>query len=69
MFNDLNVVGISWKQSKSADLQNYLLSEKDLVKQLSDFKVKYNLSGLAYLSTCNRVEIIYSTTKDTKYND
>ena len=69
MFNDLNVVGISWKQSKSADLQNYLLSEKNLAKQLNNFKAKYSLSGIAYLSTCNRVEVIYSTTKDTKYND
>ena len=69
MLDDLNVVGTSWRQDQTVDLKQYLLEEQGLHNKLEDFKIRHGLSGIVYLTTCNRIEIIYSSTKYTEHKD
>jgi|TARA_B100001250_G_scaffold72479_1_gene58910 glutamyl-tRNA reductase len=69
MLDDLNIVGTSWRQDQTINLQQYLLEEQGLHNKLEDFKIRHGLSGIAYLSTCNRIEIIYSSTQYTEHKD
>ncbi len=69
MLEDLSVVGISWRQDGSEGLERYALSEDTLADTLRDFARRAGLAELAYLSTCNRVELIFSRTPDTPVRD
>ena len=69
MLEDLSVVGISWRQDGSEGLERYALPEDTLADTLRDFARRAGLAELAYLATCNRVELIFSRTPDTPGRD
>ena len=65
MLEDLGIVGISWRQADSAALQRFALPGADAAQRLARFAQRAALSELAYLETCNRVEIVFSRTPQT----
>ncbi len=69
MLEDLSVVGISWRQSGSEGLERFALAEDTLAETLRDFAVRAGLAELAYLATCNRVELIFARTAATPSRD
>ena len=69
MLEDLSVVGISWRQDGSAGLERFALPEDTLADALRDFAQRAGLAELAYLATCNRVELIFSRTSDSPGRD
>ncbi len=69
MLEDLSVVSISWRQDGSAGLERFALPEETLAATLRDFAQRAGLAELAYLSTCNRVELIFSRTAATPSRD
>jgi glutamyl-tRNA reductase len=69
MLEDLSVVGISWRQDGSAGLERFALAEDTLAEALREFAQRAGLAELAYLATCNRVELIFSRTPDSPGQD
>jgi glutamyl-tRNA reductase len=69
VLEDLSVVGISWRQNGSEGLQRYALPEDTLVETLREFAERAGLAELAYLATCNRVELIFARTAATPGRD
>ncbi len=69
MLEDLSVVGISWRHNGSEGLERFALAEDTLAEKLRDFAERAGLAELAYLATCNRVELIFSRTAATPARD
>ena len=69
MVEDLGIVGISWRQNDSEALEGFSLSGNSIGERLARFAERAELSELAYLETCNRVEIIFSSTPETTTRD
>ena len=58
MLEDFGVVGVSWRQRGSEALAAYALGD-DANARLREFARQAALSELAYLETCNRVELVF----------
>jgi glutamyl-tRNA reductase len=56
----LGVVGVSWRQGSSESLAGFKLAESSESERLKRFAAATGVSELAYLATCNRVEIIFA---------
>ena len=69
MLEDLSVVGISWRHKGSEGLHRYMLSEDTLTEALREFADRANLAEVAYLATCNRVELFFARTVATPSRD
>lgn len=64
MLEELGIVGISWRQDGSEALARFALPREGRDERLRGFARKAGLAELAYLDTCNRVEIIFARTAD-----
>ncbi len=60
MFSDLGIVGISWRSNAVEALDGYALPNGAENVSLHAFAERNELTELAYLSTCNRIELIFS---------
>lgn len=69
MLDELGIVGISWRQGGSEALANYSLAAEDRPTRLASFADRAGLSELAYLETCNRVELVFAGSADTPLVD
>ena len=74
MLEDLGIVGISWRREGSEALERFALRDEgegsgEKAERLKRFAEQAALSELAYLDTCNRVEIIFSRTPNTPVRD
>lgn len=69
MLEHLGLVGISWRQDGSEALAEFALHQERAHEQLSDFARRLELSELAYLATCNRVEILFARSDRTPVAD
>ena len=69
MLEGLGIVGVSWRQNGSEALARYALPRSERGSRLRGFARRAGLSELAYLDTCNRVEIIFSRAPDTSSCD
>jgi len=69
MLEDLGIVGVSWRQNGSEALERFALRQDEAAERLARFAKQAALSELAYLETCNRVEIIFSRTPETPARD
>ena len=58
MLEDFGAVGVSWQQRGSEALADFALGD-DAVERLRDFAARAGLAELAYLETCNRVEVVF----------
>ena len=60
MLDELGIVGISWRQIGSEALADYSLAAEQRKARLEAFAGANALAELAYLETCNRVEIVFA---------
>lgn len=59
MLEQLGAIGISWREDGSEALAGYTIPEEHLSESLTRFAEDNELAEIAYLSTCNRVEIFF----------
>ena len=57
MLEHLGLVGVSWRQGGSEALGEFALQQEHAAAQLQGFAQRLQLAELAYLATCNRVEL------------
>ena len=69
MLDELGIVGISWRQDGSNALARFALPKAGRDERLCSFARHANLAELAYLDTCNRVEIIFARSAATAAGD
>ena len=69
MLEELGIVGISWRQDGSEALARFALPKVARDRRLQDFANNAGLSELAYLDTCNRVELIFARAPDAVPRD
>lgn len=63
------MVGVSWRQGGTESLAGFTLDDKHADARLEAFAQRFGLAELAYLATCNRVELIFRRTADTPTAD
>ena len=59
MLDEFGIVGVSWRQDGSEALARYALGDGDQAERLRSFGHETGLGEIAYLETCNRVEVIF----------
>jgi glutamyl-tRNA reductase len=69
LLEHLGLVGVSWRQDGSEALAEFALQEERAPAQLQDFAQRMQLDELAYLATCNRVELIFARSERTPVPD
>ena len=69
MLEHLGLVGVSWRQDGSEALAEFALQQERAAVQLQDFARRLQLDELAYLATCNRVELIFARSERTPVQD
>jgi glutamyl-tRNA reductase len=65
----LGLIGVSWRQGGAESLAEFALDQERAPAQLLEFARRQHLSELAYLATCNRVELIFARTEQTRAAD
>ena len=65
MLDELGIVGISWRQVGSEALADYSLAVESRDVRLGAFARAEGLAELAYVETCNRVEIVFAGKPET----
>ena len=60
LLEQLGMVGVSWRQGGSESLAEFTLPEDAIDERLSAFAARFELNELAYLATCNRVELLFA---------
>jgi glutamyl-tRNA reductase len=69
LLEHLGLVGVSWRQDGSEALAEFALDEERAGTALKEFAERLELSELAYLATCNRVELIFARSERTPVHD
>jgi glutamyl-tRNA reductase len=69
LLEHLGLVGVSWRQGGSEALAEFALQQERAAAQLQDFARRLQLDELAYLATCNRVELIFARSERTPVQD
>jgi glutamyl-tRNA reductase len=69
LLEHLGLIGVSWRQSGSEALAEFALNQERASAQLTEFARRLELGELAYLSTCNRVELIFARSERTPVQD
>ena len=65
MLEQLGMIGVSWRQGGAENLADYTLAAVDAPQALRAFAERLRLNELAYLSTCNRVELVFARSAST----
>ena len=60
MLDELGIVGVSWRQIGSEALAGYSLAHDSRDARLASFARSHGLAEIAYLETCNRVEVLFA---------
>jgi glutamyl-tRNA reductase len=69
LLEQLGLVGVSWRQGGSEKLAEFALQQEQAAAQLQMFAERMQLAELAYLATCNRVELIFARSDRTPVQD
>jgi glutamyl-tRNA reductase len=69
VLEQLGLVGVSWRQDGSEALAEFALTQERAAGDLKAFAHRMQLSELAYLATCNRVELIFARSERTPVAD
>jgi glutamyl-tRNA reductase len=69
VLDQLGMIGVSWRQGGSESLVAFALGEDQLDARLRDFATRLRLNELAYLGTCNRVEIVFARSAESPTRD
>lgn len=65
MLDELGIVGISWRQVGSEGLADYSLPAEQRDERLAAFARAEALDELAYVETCNRVELVFAAPENS----
>lgn len=65
MLDELGIVGISWRQVGSEALADYSLPTEQRDERLRAFARVEGLTELAYVETCNRVELVFAADENS----
>jgi glutamyl-tRNA reductase len=65
VIDQLGMLGISWRESDSAALTEFTLDREQSSAALRNFARRHALTELAYLATCNRVELLFARSATT----
>ncbi len=68
MLEKLGLIGVSWRQGSAESLAGFTLPE-DAAERLAAFAREHGLAELAYLATCNRIELLFAFAADTPASD
>jgi glutamyl-tRNA reductase len=60
VLDQLGVIGVSWRQANSDGLAEFALPAETERERLRAFAARSGVEELAYLATCNRVELIFA---------
>jgi glutamyl-tRNA reductase len=60
VLDNLGMIGVSWRQGGTESLAEFTPSQEGLAERLHDFARRHELSELALIATCNRVELIFA---------
>lgn len=69
MLDEFGIVGVSWRQDGSEALARYALGDGDQAERLRAFGNDTGLREIAYLETCNRVEVIFLRGAEADHRD
>ena len=69
MLDELGIVGISWRRAGSEALAGYTLPGDEREARLEAFGAAVGLGELAYVETCNRVEIVFAARPEMPIRD
>jgi glutamyl-tRNA reductase len=69
LLEHLGLVGVSWRHNGSEALAEFALDQERAAGALQEFAQRLHLSELAYLATCNRVELIFARSERTAAPD
>ncbi len=69
MLEHLGLIGISWRQGGAESLAEFALDDEHAGVHLKDFARRLHLGELAYLATCNRVELLFVRSEATPTAD
>jgi glutamyl-tRNA reductase len=69
LLEHLGLVGVSWRQGGSERLAEFALPQDGAAGRLREFAERLHLAELAYLATCNRVELIFARSRETPMED
>ena len=69
MLEQLGMIGVSWRQGGVEALAEFALPDDEAAERLGEFADELDLDELAYLSTCNRVELVFARDEDTRVTD
>ncbi len=69
MLEHLGLVGVSWRQGGSEALAEFALAPELAPAKLREFAQRLDLEELAYLATCNRVELMFARSDRTPVQD
>lgn len=65
MLEQLGMIGVSWRQGGAENLADYTLAADEAPQALRAFAERLRLGELAYLATCNRVELVFARSAAT----
>jgi len=60
MLDNLGMIGVSWRQNGAETLADFTPAADGLPERLREFAAHAGLAELALITTCNRVELIFS---------
>lgn len=69
MLEQLGMIGVSWRQGGVETLAEFALPNDEADARLHRFSEDLGLGELAYLSTCNRVELVFARTTGSAARD
>lgn len=69
MLEQLGMLGVSWRQGSAESLAEFALPDEGAEERLRAFAAELGLAELAYLSTCNRVELIFARSERAAATD
>jgi glutamyl-tRNA reductase len=61
MIQDIQIIGASWKQFRQEEIEKITLPEEHLQAALKGLMHDYPIDEVAYLTTCNRTELIIAS--------
>ena len=65
----LGMIGISWRYDGTDSLAQFTLPQDEVANRITEFAAAFSLPELAYLATCNRVELIFARGENTPAKD
>jgi glutamyl-tRNA reductase len=67
--HQIGVVGLSYRHAGVADVARFAVPREEVAQRLPLLRDRLNVAELCYVSTCNRVEVLYTTADGSPAGD